>query len=107
MNRIPTKVVADNGDSSALIDSIGSPTPFVLTATWSKGKLRIVVEQPQAGAPWPKHEFECPLVECSDGDEGDEDEDDDEDEDEDEGHEAEAQADREREKNIYGDSDKS
>lgn len=69
------KLVADAGDSSAIIDNIGAPNPFVLTASWSNGKLRIVVEQPQVGSCWPKHEFECPLVECADEDQGDSDED--------------------------------
>jgi hypothetical protein len=66
------KIVAEEGDWTAAIDNIGQPTPFLLTATWEKGKLRIVVEQPQVGPYWPKHEFECDLVECG----GEEDEDD-------------------------------
>lgn len=64
-----TKVVADGGDASVLVDNIGAPTPFTVMLTWRDGKLRVVVEQPKAGNPWPMHEFECDLIECSDEDE--------------------------------------
>ena len=57
------KQVYEDPEKEAVIDNIGS-FPFILKAEWKDGKLRIVVEQPDAGAPWPKHEFECLLLDC-------------------------------------------
>jgi hypothetical protein len=66
----PYKLVTEAPDAEAVIDNIGGPCPFVLTATWKDGKLRIVVEQPKAGNPWPLHEFDVPLVEVANEDDG-------------------------------------